>query len=228
MTCKHALGTLAVAVSLAIASPARADDDAHESLRELAAQWGQWALSIPAASNPLADTTGANCMVGQRGPVWFLAGSITGLPVVRTCTIPEGVALFFPVLNAFNFNSPGCGQEPRDLSVAEGRAIVASLIEGATGLSVLLDDRPMGMRRVRSEVYQTVLPPADVLSVTFGITCLVPGQVYSPSVDDGYYAKLRPLPLGQHTLSIRGTNGGFTVDAFYTLNVVQTVRRDPH
>jgi hypothetical protein len=34
---KHALGTLAIAIGLAAASPARADDDAHESLRELTA-----------------------------------------------------------------------------------------------------------------------------------------------------------------------------------------------
>lgn len=224
--CKHVLGILAVAIGLVAASPARAADDAHESLRELTAQWWQWAMSIPAAVNLLADTTGAYCMVGQRGPVWFLAGSITGQPVVRTCTIPEGVALFFPVFNVVTFNSPGCGQGPADLSVAEARAGLAPLIDAATSLSVLLDNRPIGMRRVRSEVFPTVLPPADLFSVTFGINCLVPGQVYSPSVDDGYYVKLRALPVGQHHLSIRGTNGAFSVDAFYTLNVVKTVLRD--
>jgi hypothetical protein len=227
--CRQALGTLAVAIGLAIGAPARADDDSHESLRELSAQWWQWALSIPAASNPLADATGANCMVGQRGPVWFLAANLTGTPVVRTCTIPEGVALFFPVFNVFFFNSPDCAQDPpRDFSVAESRASLAPLIDAATGLSVLLNNRPIGkLRRVRSEVFTSVLPPADVVSATFGITCLVPGQVYSPSVDDGYYVKLRGLSAGQHHLSIRGTNGAFTVDAFYTLNVVKPVLRDP-
>jgi hypothetical protein len=166
-------------------------------------------------------------MVGQRGPVWFLAGNITGLPVVRTCTIPENVSLFFPVFNVFTVNSPGCGQEPRDLSVAEERAMLAPLIDSASGLQVLLDNRPIDhLRRVRSEVFPTVLPPADLLSVTFGLTCLVPGQVYSPSVDDGYYAKLRALPVGQHHLSIRGMNGAFSVDVFYTLNVVKIVTKD--
>jgi hypothetical protein len=223
-----AIPAIAIAVGLVAASPARADDDSNESLRALTAQWWQWALSIPAASNPLADTTGAYCMVGQRGPVWFLAASITGLPVVRTCTIPESVALFFPVFNAFNFNSPDCGgQGPADLSVAEQRAIVAPQVDAASGLSVLLNNRPIrNLQRVRSEVFPSVVPPADLFSVTFDLTCLVPGQVYSPSVDDGYYVKLRALPVGQHHLSIRGTNGAFSVDAFYTLNVVKTVLRD--
>jgi hypothetical protein len=226
--CKRALAILAISISsLVVASPARADDDSHESLRELTAQWWQWALSIPAAGNPLADTTGVFCMVGQRGPVWFLAASITGLPVARTCTIPESVALFFPVFNAFNVNTPGCGQGPADLSVAEQRSIVAPQIDAASGLSVLLNNRPIrNLQRVRSEVFATVLPPADLFTVTFDITCLVPGKVYSPAVDDGYYVKLRALPVGQHHLSIRGTNGAFSVDAFYTLNVVKTVLRD--
>ena len=39
--------------------------------------WWQWAYSIPAPNNPVLDTTGANCDVGQSGQVWFLAGSFT-------------------------------------------------------------------------------------------------------------------------------------------------------
>src|SRR6266404_1942081 len=46
----------------------------------LTGEWWQWALSIPASQNPLLDTTGDKCMVGQRGPIWFLAGTFTGEP----------------------------------------------------------------------------------------------------------------------------------------------------
>ena len=99
------LGTAAMVLG-ALATPAFAADDTSESFRDLSAQWWQWALSIPAAINPVSDTTGANCMVGQRGPVWFLAGSITGVPTVRTCTVPEGVPLFFPVINTVWINTP--------------------------------------------------------------------------------------------------------------------------
>lgn len=60
----------------------------------------------------------------------------------------------------------------------------------------------------------------------FGITCIVARQVYSPAADEGYYVRLRPLPAGQHHLSIRGTNAdGFSADVFYTLNVVRAATR---
>lgn len=228
MNVKTRLLSTAAIVLGAMVTPAIASDDTSDSFRDLSAQWWQWAMSIPAASNPLVDPAGANCMVGQRGQVWFLAASLLGAPVVRTCTVPAGVPLFFPVFNVFSFNSPGCGQGPGDLSVAEMRGSLAPLIDGATGLSVLLDNRPItSLRRVRSEVFATVLPPNDVLSANFGITCIVPGQLYSPSVDDGYYVMLRNLPEGTHHLSVKGTNqSGFLVDAFYTLNVVKTVLKD--
>ena len=55
-----------------------ADGDAAPGpLSELTAEWWQWAASIPDvpdAPNPTSDTTGASCMVGQRGSIWFLAG----------------------------------------------------------------------------------------------------------------------------------------------------------
>ncbi len=214
------LGTAAMVLA-ALATPAFAADDTSESFRELSAQWWQWALSIPAAVNPVSDTTGAHCMVGQRGPVWFLAGSTTGVPTVRTCTVPEGVPLFFPVINTVWINTPVC--DALVLSVAELRALAARDIDGATGLSVLLNNRPVtSLRRVRSEVFATAFPLANL----FGADCLA-GLIHSPSVDDGYYVMLRSLPQGTHHLGIRGTNAnGFAVDVFYTLNVVKTVLKD--
>src|SRR5262249_7983648 len=65
---------------------------------EWSAQWWQWVLSIPAATNPNLDTTGANCGMGQAGPVWFLAGAFGGT-FTRFCTVPAGKALFFAILN---------------------------------------------------------------------------------------------------------------------------------
>ena len=43
-------------------------------LPQLTGEWWQWALSIPTSVNPLLDTTGERCMIGQRGSTWFLAG----------------------------------------------------------------------------------------------------------------------------------------------------------
>ena len=69
--------------------------------RELNVAWFQWILSQPRIGNPGFDPTGANCASGQSGDVWFLAGSFNQTLVERTCTIPSGKAIFFPILNSF-------------------------------------------------------------------------------------------------------------------------------
>jgi hypothetical protein len=67
------------------------------------ATWGeratQWIYAQPLEHNPLFDQTGADCAVGQQGPVWFIP-PIAGPPVFsgsRTCTIPEGKAIFLDI-----------------------------------------------------------------------------------------------------------------------------------
>src|ERR1017187_7062008 len=72
---------------------------------EWSAAWEQWSYSIPVAQHPLFDN--GDCSVGQSGPVWFLGGkfcpnvgagcSYTG--IVRSCNLPSGKALYFPVFN---------------------------------------------------------------------------------------------------------------------------------
>ncbi len=45
-----------------------------------------------------------DCRLGQSGKVWFLAGTTLAqsYPVAyRSCTVPTGVALFFPVIDTW-------------------------------------------------------------------------------------------------------------------------------
>jgi hypothetical protein len=70
---------------LLLATGASAQTQAY---KQLSAQWWQWALSIPVDSNPLADPTKNDCMVGQGGSDWFLAGVFGGSSATRACTIP--------------------------------------------------------------------------------------------------------------------------------------------
>ena len=89
-----------------------------------AAEWWQWALGVPAAVNPLTDTTGEHCAQRQVDKVWFLAGSLVRGPVVRDCEVPAGKSLFFPLINAvsgaFLNDPPESG--PRSSSVPRGAA----------------------------------------------------------------------------------------------------------
>src|SRR5207245_1119877 len=95
------------------------------------AAWWQYVLSQPASSNPLVDTTGARCGVGQSGPVFFLVGAFgSGKTTRDQCTVPAGKALFFPLVNAFDAHVPGDGLDtPQkvwdDLHIAGGFSISA-------------------------------------------------------------------------------------------------------
>src|SRR5262245_18638881 len=69
-----------------------------QSYSDWAAQWWQWALETPVSVNPVVDKTGVHCAEGQSDHVWFLAGAFGGGTVKRTCTVPTGTALFFPLI----------------------------------------------------------------------------------------------------------------------------------
>ena len=221
---------LAVAASFVVpANLAYAESESSadsESVAELSAEWWQWALSIPTPVNPLLDN-GANCMVGQHGEFWFLTGAFAGGTVMRTCSVPENVALFFPLINSVTFDTPGvCGQPANQrLSVKELRTTSAALIDGATNLSVEVDGEPIEhSKRVRSKVFYVALPEDNVFDAPCTGANLgnVPAGIYSPSVDDGFYAKVDRLKAGTHTLHFHSENTSqdFVEDVTYTLNVV--------
>jgi hypothetical protein len=74
--------------------------------KKLSAQWWQWAFETPASNSPVTDPTGDRCAKGQTGNnIWFLGGSFAdqngngGGPINRTCDVPAGRQLFFPVVN---------------------------------------------------------------------------------------------------------------------------------
>ena len=208
-----------VAAVFATANAALADD--ATAYKQLSGAWWQWILSIPISENPLLDATGETCMVGQQGTNWFLAGN-SGGDSTRNCSIPEGVTLFFPVINSVAFDTPNlCGQgDP--IPASEYRTMAAQFIDGATDLSVQLDNLPFGpMHRVQSKVFAVALPDDNLFAF-----CL-PAGIYSPAVDDGIYVRLEHLAVGAHTLIIHAENpsAALSLDVTYNLNVVPVVSK---
>jgi hypothetical protein len=181
-------------------------------LRELSAEWWQWALSIPTPHNALIDLTGADCMVGQRGETWFLAGVFGGGEVERHCTIPEGVDLFFPIVNAMNFDTPNvCGQGPESISVRDLRAVSAAFLDTITVATAEISGeviRPL--RRVQSSVFAIALPEDNLFDALCEGVSNVPAGIYSRAVDEGVYGTVSGLVPGDH-------NGDAPGD--YTLNI---------
>ena len=134
---------------------------------EWSARWWQWTLSIPAATNPILDETGANCTEGQIGQVWFLAGSFGGT-FDRVCTVPPGKALFFVILNAA-FGAAVGDCEPTNpgvpCDVTALRAAAAASLDSVT-IEASIDGVPLlnlNDYRVQSPVFSVTLPEGNIL-----------------------------------------------------------------
>jgi len=198
------------------------------------AKWWQWALGIPASINPLADESGDLVAVGQSGNVWFLCGTIYFSPMPggpdyayegvaeRTCTIPTGKTLFFPIVNVEASTAEGNGETVEELA-----ALCDFYATHTTSLAVTVDGRPLKnlfSYRGTSGGYLLSWPDDDVL---FG---LPPLDEPTLSVSDGYWIMLAPLKVGHHTLhwtgrqefteAADGFNGIFSQDITYHLTVV--------
>ncbi len=217
---------VALAVVTWATSPGALADEPAPRLRSGA--WWQWVLSIPAPSNPLVDANGGNCMVGQSGRTWFLAGTFFGGTASRSCSVPEGVELIFPVANSIQIDTPGvCGQTG-SLSVAELRTNAAQVIDGLKQFTATLNSRPVRpIRRIRSDVFPVALPTENIFNLPS--VCGpggVPAAVYSRAVDDGYYVEIDDLGVGEHMLQFTATFADNSrVDVSYRLIVVPRDRR---
>ncbi len=189
-------------------------------------------------NHPLFDTA-ASCAEGNSGPVWFLGGRFCApdvndcdnLPAVRTCEVPEGVSLYFPVLNYSCLNaeaaagqcSPGPNSPSAGPFISQMRKAVADGIDQTTGLQVTVDGKSIGGDikkdfRVQSTVY-TSLVPAGSQYPAIGENYIVEGTYVG--VDDGVYVMLKPLPKGIHFLNFRGSfpQWDFNLDFTYKLDV---------
>ncbi len=170
---------------------------------EWSAQWWQDAVQV---------ATLGGCPMASAGPtdqVLFLAGT-TGGSETRSCTVPSGKAILFPIINAECSTIEGNGTtEEQLLACAKG------LIDQVTVVQADVD----GVSLQNLTVYRVQSPLFTFTAVSgnpFGIPA---GQ--SPSVSDGYWIMLTPLSTGTHTLHFHGEapSLGFTTDTTYNLTV---------
>ncbi|XOF33917.1 MAG: hypothetical protein ACL93V_01045 [Candidatus Electrothrix sp. YB6] len=180
---------------------------------EWSAEWWQWRESQD--PNPLMEEGVVDCSKGQRGPVWFLAGTGGGGPIERECTVPKGKHLFFPLVNLVFYNGPG-----ESYTVDEKR----DFLDGA-----MSDNTPgfFNSRACRLDVTVDEVP--SLFSGTAIVRAQSPLFLHhddSEAVSDGFWVMLR-LPEGQHTLHIQGAICDldsnlplFEVDVTYNLTVL--------
>jgi hypothetical protein len=185
---------------------------------EWGALWWQWAFSFPAADVPFFQASGpADCGAHQSGGVWFLAGSNVGT-VTRSCSVPEGTALFFPLANLVddwpcpdpNFG-PAPGQTLEEFLTNDAN----QYLQYMTGLFATIDGvnlRNLGNYQATSRLFTFTADPA--LASTFD-PCIQ--GVPQSGVATGYWLLLPPLSRGQHTLHFGSS--GWGQDVTYNLSV---------
>lgn len=187
-----------------------------------AAQWWQWALSVPDAVNPLKDVDGKNCAARQIGDVWFLAGSTSSDSVERSCTIPAGKSIFFPIINQFYaafLNDPPETQTD-DYARAAAACTTPVQISMVSIDNVKLPNPTQfftGPSGSQSPLFNIQLPPNNIYTGIYDI----PELLLRPTAEQGYYLFVNPLSVGRHTIRwiASGCTEGFQQDIKYNLTV---------
>jgi hypothetical protein len=160
---------------------------------EWTARWWQWGYSVPKNSNPAYDDTGKNCAQGQKGPVWFLAGTY-GHPVDRVCTIPAGKAILFPILNS----ECSFAEFPKLKTLSQLRTCAKTIQDHVTTLYASVDGIPIPRLqeyRIQSSPFNFTLPQNNILGMPANTT---------QAIADGNWVFLKPLSPGIHKLTFKG------------------------
>lgn len=173
-----------------------------QSPKELGQKYWQWAAVIPPAKNPITDSTGVNCSQGQEknGLLFFLPGSFESGPVVRSCKVPAGKTIAFPVLTGLY------GAFPTDPASERTDAFVRAQVDylkDAYDLSVEVDGQKLDNATVKkylvesARTYQIDLPADNIYGA---------GKVtLKPTADKGYYVGISPIWVpGKYVVKFKG------------------------
>jgi len=156
-------------------------------------------------------------------PIRF--GFSPALSADRTCTVPSGIALFFPLLNIEQDNVGCCTPTtpPFTFSIQQMKQIAAQSQDNPLELHASVDGVLVPALRTHSEVFSFTVPATGNVLQFLGLT--IPGANWPsatvfPAVSDGHWVMVEPLPPGNHLLKFGGiSNNGFTVDVTYHLTI---------
>lgn len=142
--------------------------------------------------------------------MWFLGGTFSAVPagpnVVkgiedRTCTVPVGTALFFPIINAECSTLELNGNTESML-----RSCANGLADHALNLQAQIDGVPItNLQSYRAQSPLFIFGPLPANNILENSGFVAPAGATSPSVADGFYLLLAPLSAGYHTLHFSGS-----------------------
>jgi hypothetical protein len=216
-----------VILALSLAAPvafaqAEQGSKAPKTAGDLAAAWWQWALSEPEATNPLIGSYTQDVPPGDiqcdgepvtatQADTWFLAGSTGTAPEVRTCSVPAGSQLFFPIVTtSWTFTDPETDTDK--LARESVQSFMSSLLSDPEfSMVVTVDGKEVhGIVRGKSDFFDVQLQEGNLLGA--------PAGTYR-ALADGFWVTLPPLSEGEHTIHVVMTSSGFSQDITYHLTV---------
>ena len=183
------------------------------TFEDWASKWWQWAYSQPKGSNPLVDDNRGNlCKNGQNSEeVWYLAGTlVNNSEIVRSCTVPLGKAILFPVSVAECSASKSNWWDNLFSNITEKLWNVcdAKMVK----MNTTFDGQTVEPVFVKSsKLFKLVLPPNNVKNIE-------PGE--KEGVNKGYGLMIEPPPIGRHNItSLAVDSHNFRSNVTYYLTV---------
>ncbi|MBI3347266.1 MAG: hypothetical protein HY020_08660 [Burkholderiales bacterium] len=206
----HRLAFLLALLLLAAARPATAQPAlaplapakaiAGASQEDWSKRWWRWALSFEDDESPVADPDGRFCSLGQSGPVWFLAGTYGTARAIRSCRVPAGKTLFFPLINYVTFEP-----DDQDESCSSLKRRAAALTPAPTALVLEVNGKRFnGLAEHRQATRRCFHITEDDDTLAAG---------------NGFYVALGPLKKGRYTLNFGGILPELSQAVTYTLDV---------
>jgi hypothetical protein len=196
---------LAVAMPMAFGQQAEQESPTFGQTGELAAAWWQWALSKPVDTNPLLGEYRGGPRCNGR-PVsdtpgtqkwWFLAGTGGGTEpgVERTCTMPAGRRLFFPVANVvFIITEPN---ETEEIARQYVNGFMDDVLtDPDLSMSVTVAGKEV-LQRADSPLFTAEIPEDNIFDAPPDFD--LPAGSYE-GVADGLWATVPPLSKGKYTI----------------------------
>jgi hypothetical protein len=168
-------------------------------------KWWQWNVQIPKEQHPqTVDGPLIKCPVGESGSVSFLTQKLQGKSEYR-CTIPAGHAIMIPI------STGECTSDEAQSSIPANMMKCATVGNDYLTFDATVDGvrlNGLELNEARSKVFNMTVPEDNYLG-------LKPGKW--EAVTGGYFAFLKPLPVGNHSVSIsaRVTN---PIDPSYNYN----------
>lgn len=185
------------------------DETVHNmSQIDWAAAYWNYLYKFTVDNNPRTSYTPEMCNMHQSGPVWFLPDDENNRGDVekRDCTVPYGKSIVIQIVGS------GC-VPPEDPDLIS----CANWILGKAKFSVTIDGQKVIDTYNKPNSREYFLEP-EFKTITVGennIHGVSPAGVYNGTVA-GYFAFIKPLPIGEHTIYIKEN-----VESFDNKNTLQ-------